>query len=48
MFDILSDRIKYDEHLQITSGERAVYWVTVALLSILFFGGLYIGIHLLP
>jgi hypothetical protein len=47
MFDSLSDRIKYDEHLQITSGERVAYWFLVALISILFFGGLYVGIHLL-
>jgi len=47
MFDILSDRIKYDEHLQISSGERVVYWVAVAIVSIVSFGGLYFGIHLL-
>ena len=47
MFDSLSDLIKYDEHLQVRNGERVVYWVVVATISILTFGGLYIGIHLL-
>ena len=47
MFDILSDRIKYDEHLQINSGQRIVYWVAAAIVSIVSFGALYFGIHLL-
>ena len=47
MFDILSDQMKRDEHLQISNGERLVYWLVVVIVSVLSFGGLYFGIQVL-
>ena len=47
MFDILSDQMKRDEHLQISTNERLVYWLLVVIVSVLVFGGLYFGIHVL-
>ena len=47
MFDSLADQIKHDEHLRISNNERIVYWFMVALISVLGFGGLYLGIHVL-
>ena len=47
MFDILSDQMKRDGHLQISTNERLVYWLVVVIVSILAFGGLYFGIHVL-
>jgi hypothetical protein len=47
MFDILSDQMKRDEHLQISNNERLVYWLVVVIVSVLVFGGVYFGIHVL-
>ena len=47
MFDILSDQMKRDEHLQISNSERLVYWLVVVIVSVLSFGGLYFGIQVL-
>ncbi|MGO9262496.1 MAG: hypothetical protein ACLQU1_40370 [Bryobacteraceae bacterium] len=47
MFDSLADRIREDEHKEVNQTERIVRWVVVAVLSILLFGGLYMGIRML-
>ena len=47
MFDILSDQMKRDGHLQISTKERLVYWLVLVIVSVLVFGGLYFGIHVL-
>jgi len=47
MFDSLSDQIREDEHKQVNQTERIVRWVVVGVLSIVLFGGLYMGIRLL-
>ena len=47
MFDSLDDQMKRDEHAATTSGERMMRWAMVAVASILLFGGLYWGVHLL-
>lgn len=47
MFDSLSDRIKQDEQQAVNSTERIVRWAVVAVLSVLFFGGLYFGVRML-
>ena len=47
MFDMLSDQMKRDDHLQISNNERLVYWLVVVIVSVLVFGGLYFGIHVL-
>jgi hypothetical protein len=47
MFDSLADQIKADEHKSVNQTERIVRWLVVAVLSILLFGGLYMGIRML-
>ena len=47
MFESLADRIREDEHGTIKTSERLVRWVVVAVVSVLLFGGLYIGIRML-
>ena len=47
MFEILSDQMKRDEHLQISNNERLVYWLIVVIVSVLVFGGVFFGIHVL-
>lgn len=47
MFDSLSDRIKADEHNEVTQTERIIRWVVIGVLSILLFGGLYMGVRML-
>ena len=47
MFDSLADRIKQDEQQSVPKMERYLRWGAVALLSVLVFGGLYIGVQFL-
>jgi hypothetical protein len=47
MFESLADRIREDEHSAVKTSERLVRWVVVAIVSVLLFGGLYIGIRVL-
>ncbi len=47
MFDSLSDRIRQDEQQESNTTERVMRWVGMLVLSVLLFGGLYLGIKLL-
>jgi hypothetical protein len=47
MFDSLADRIREDEHKEVNSTERYIRWAAVIVLSLVVFGGLYMGVHLL-
>jgi len=47
MFDSLADQIKHDEQEQVNSAERFLRWAAITVLSVVAFGGLYLGIHLL-
>ena len=47
MFESLADHIKHDEQEQFNSAERFLWWVAVAVISVVAFGGLYFGIQLL-
>lgn len=47
MFESLADRIREDDHSQVKRSERIIQWVVVAAVSVLVFGGIYWGIHLL-
>ena len=47
MFDSLSDRIKQDEHASVNKTERYLRWALVAIVSLVLFGGLYIGVRFL-
>ena len=47
MFETLDDRMKQDEKETTTSRERSLKWMLVGIVSIVLFGGLYMGIRLL-
>ena len=47
MFDSLADRIREDEQKSVPKMERYLRWGAVAVLSLLVFGGLYLGMHLM-
>jgi len=47
MFESLADQIKHDNQEQHTTKERVLEFSAIAVLSVLAFGGLYIGLHLL-
>jgi Ni,Fe-hydrogenase I cytochrome b subunit len=47
MFDSLADRIRQDEHNEISNNERMVRWLAMLVVSVLVFGGLYFGIRML-
>ncbi len=47
MFDSLEDRIKHDDQEEVTTKERMMHWAAIAVVSVLVFGGLVIGIRIL-
>jgi hypothetical protein len=47
MFDSLADRIKYDEHQEVNATERFLRLAAIVVLSILLFGGLFLGVKFL-
>lgn len=47
MFESLDDQIKHDEQEGTTRTRRAIKWIIVTALSVLVFGGLYMGVRLL-
>jgi hypothetical protein len=46
MFESLEEQIKIDEHKASSNTERMVRWALIVLLSVVVFGGLYFGVHL--
>ncbi len=46
MFDSLDETIKHDEEEQVSPKEKYLRWLAVAIVSVLVFGGLYIGVRL--
>lgn len=47
MFDSLDDRIRADEHSEVSNKERMVRWAVAAVTTVLLFGGLYWGVQML-
>jgi len=45
MFESLADRMREDEQKSVPKMERYLRWGAVAVLSVLVFGGLYIGVQ---
>ena len=45
MFDSLADRIREDE--QIPATQRYIKWAAVVVISVVLFGGLYLGVRFL-
>jgi hypothetical protein len=46
MFDSLDEKIKHDDAVETSRGERIAKGMAIAVLSILLFGGLYWAIRL--
>jgi hypothetical protein len=47
MFETLEDQIRIDEEKTTTKRERMIRWAVIALVSVVLFGALYFGIHLI-
>jgi hypothetical protein len=47
MFDSLADRIREDDRKEVNNTERYLRWVLVTVVSVVLFGGLYMGVRLL-
>ncbi len=47
MFDSLDEQMKHDDHEASSKKERALVWITVAIASVVLFGGLYVGVRVL-
>ena len=47
MFDSLADRIREDDHQEVKTSETVIKWLLISVLSIVIFGGLYLGIRML-
>ncbi len=47
MFDSLDEQMKADEKKEISSKDKIMEWVTIAIVSVLVFGGVIYAIHVL-
>ena len=47
MFDSLEEKIKHDDREEISPKERIMHWLAIAVVSVLVFGGLIMGIKML-
>jgi hypothetical protein len=47
MFESLDEQIKHDLDAQSTKKQRLLLYAGVAIASVLLFGGLYLGVHLI-
>ncbi len=47
MFDSLDDQIKHDKEQETTRSQRWLLVLTVVVVSLLVFGGLYFGVRML-
>ncbi|HZT31453.1 MAG TPA: hypothetical protein VFA33_16310 [Bryobacteraceae bacterium] len=47
MFDSLADRIKQDENEGVNRTERLLRWAAIIVLSVILFGGLFLGVKFL-
>ena len=47
MFESLDDRMKHDDQEVTTTKERILKWAVVAVIAVIVFGGLWMGIRLM-
>jgi hypothetical protein len=47
MFESLADRIREDDHKEVGNRERVIKYLAISVLSVLLFGGLYLGVRML-
>lgn len=46
MFESLDDVIKHDDEVETTKQARYLKWLTILVVSVVIFGGLYLGLRL--
>ena len=47
MFESLEEQIKIDAHKASSNTERVIRWGLIVVISVIVFGGLYFGVHLM-
>jgi len=47
MFESLDEQMKQDDKAATSTKERFLIWFSVAVISVVVFGGLYLGVQLL-
>ena len=47
MFESLDEQMKADEHKAVSNTERVIRWALIVVISVIVFGGLYWGVHLM-
>jgi hypothetical protein len=47
MFESLDEQLKLDAHKSSSNTERVIRWVLVVAISLIVFGGLYWGVHVM-
>ncbi len=47
MFESLDDRMKHDDQEVTSTKERVLKWLVVAVVSVIVFGGLVIGVRMM-
>lgn len=47
MFESLDDRMKHDDQEVTTTRERLLKWVVVGVISVIVFGGLWMGVRMM-
>ena len=47
MFDSLDEQMRNDDSKVSTPSEKAIKWLLVVVVSLLVFGGLYFGVHMM-
>ena len=47
MFDSLDDQMKHDRKVESSTKERAFKYLTIAVLAVVLFAGLYFGLRLM-
>jgi hypothetical protein len=47
MFESLDDHIKHDTDQEVSRRERVIRWVAIIVVSLVIFGGLYMGVRLI-
>lgn len=47
MFESLDDRMKHDDQEVTSTRERLLKWVVVGVISVIVFGGLWMGVQMM-
>jgi len=47
MFDSLDEQIRADEHRAVSNTERMIRWALILIITLVVFGGLYWGVHMM-